>query len=217
MGYDLFLRDPVTREKLRVPGHLMHGANFPCEEAGGRLTPSLTTMAYLDLPYKYSHYYDEAFPDRDSDPVQNRKDAQQFQIKNTEGGIRSLDGLSGQEAVPLLQEMIRRIETRYRDIEGWIDTERDRVWYTDRKDPGNEKSPMEIYLKRFELRRDGMSDEEAQKYLDCRWEKHESRILVSEGDTRDYWQPTAANALRPLYQLIALSRMRPDGVWSEES
>lgn len=36
---------------------------------------------------------------------------------------------------------------------------------------------------------------------------------VSEGDTSDYWQPTAANALKALYQLVALAKMRPDCVW----
>lgn len=29
----------------------------------------------------------------------------------------------------------------------------------------------------------------------------------------DYWEPTPGNALKPLYQLIAIARMRPDGVW----
>ena len=28
-----------------------------------------------------------------------------------------------------------------------------------------------------------------------------------------YWIPTRANAIRPLYQLLALAQMRPDGVW----
>ena len=28
-----------------------------------------------------------------------------------------------------------------------------------------------------------------------------------------YWKPTAANAVRPLYQLIAMAQLRPDGVW----
>lgn len=28
-----------------------------------------------------------------------------------------------------------------------------------------------------------------------------------------YWAPTRENALRPLHQLLALARMRPDGVW----
>lgn len=36
---------------------------------------------------------------------------------------------------------------------------------------------------------------------------------ISEGDTSDYWMDTAANAIRPLHQLIALAKMRPDCIW----
>ena len=32
-------------------------------------------------------------------------------------------------------------------------------------------------------------------------------------DAGGYWTPTKANAIKPLYQLLALARMRPDGVW----
>lgn len=28
-----------------------------------------------------------------------------------------------------------------------------------------------------------------------------------------YWKPTRENAIRPLYQLLAFAKMRPDGVW----
>lgn len=28
-----------------------------------------------------------------------------------------------------------------------------------------------------------------------------------------YWLPTKENALKPLYQLLAMAQMRPDGVW----
>lgn len=28
-----------------------------------------------------------------------------------------------------------------------------------------------------------------------------------------YWTPTRANAIRPLYQLLALAKLRPDGLW----
>ena len=41
-------------------------------------------------------------------------------------------------------------------------------------------------------------------------------LAVQEGGTmtlESYWCPTRANALRPLYQLIALAQIRPDGVW----
>lgn len=29
----------------------------------------------------------------------------------------------------------------------------------------------------------------------------------------DYWIPTKENAIKPLYQLIELAKMRPDGIW----
>lgn len=28
-----------------------------------------------------------------------------------------------------------------------------------------------------------------------------------------YWMPTRANAIKPLYQLLAMAKMRPDGIW----
>ena len=36
---------------------------------------------------------------------------------------------------------------------------------------------------------------------------------ISEGPCDDYWEATAANAIRPLHQLIAMAKLRPDGVW----
>ena len=36
---------------------------------------------------------------------------------------------------------------------------------------------------------------------------------ISEGPCKDYWEATAANAIRPLYQLLAMARLRPDGIW----
>ena len=43
--------------------------------------------------------------------------------------------------------------------------------------------------------------------------KEEYTVMVSEGDTDDYWEATAVNAIKPLHQLIAMAKMRPDGVW----
>ena len=31
-----------------------------------------------------------------------------------------------------------------------------------------------------------------------------------------YWMPTKENAIRPLYQLLAMAQMRPDGVWESD-
>lgn len=43
--------------------------------------------------------------------------------------------------------------------------------------------------------------------------KDENGWKDGEGDTDDYWETTAANAIGPLYQLIAMAKLRPDGVW----
>lgn len=44
-----------------------------------------------------------------------------------------------------------------------------------------------------------LTEEEIQEYAD--------------GDAGGYWTPTRENATKPLYQLLAMARMRPDGVW----
>lgn len=41
----------------------------------------------------------------------------------------------------------------------------------------------------------------------------EERRNCERQGTTGYWAPTRANAIRPLYQLLALAQMRPDGVW----
>ena len=46
--------------------------------------------------------------------------------------------------------------------------------------------------------------------------KYESRKEIVEryeGYNTDYWKPTAANAIKPLYQLMTLAKMRPDCIW----
>lgn len=40
----------------------------------------------------------------------------------------------------------------------------------------------------------------------------ERRECEEQGCT-GYWMPTRANAIRPLYQLLALAQMRPDCIW----
>lgn len=35
----------------------------------------------------------------------------------------------------------------------------------------------------------------------------------ANGGAGGYWTPTRENAIKPLYQLLAMAKMRPDGVW----
>lgn len=41
----------------------------------------------------------------------------------------------------------------------------------------------------------------------------EERRKCEEQGATGYWMPTRENAIRPLYQLLALAQMRPDGIW----
>ena len=40
----------------------------------------------------------------------------------------------------------------------------------------------------------------------------EKREYRRDGAT-GYWMPTRTNAIKPLYQLLALAKLRPDGIW----
>lgn len=42
--------------------------------------------------------------------------------------------------------------------------------------------------------------------------ENERRDLESK-KVKGYWLPTRENAIKPLYQLLAMAKLRPDGVW----
>ena len=48
---------------------------------------------------------------------------------------------------------------------------------------------------------------------DIEYEAEDIEVDIYEGDVENYWKATAANAIHPLYKLIALAKMRPDGIW----
>lgn len=39
------------------------------------------------------------------------------------------------------------------------------------------------------------------------------RAEYDKQNVTGYWAPTRQNAIKPLYQLLALAQMRPDGIW----
>ena len=58
---------------------------------------------------------------------------------------------------------------------------------------------LEHAIKTLESMTEDLSEEEIQEYKDR--------------GAGGYWTPTRANAVRPLYQLLAMAKMRPDAVW----
>ena len=129
-----------------------------------------------------------------------------------------MSGLSGALAIPVLEEMIRRIEAKYKPDGAWITTEREQVNYINRKTGKQTEDGFDMLTEYFKLRKQGHSEEDTERILNELYEEQIEIIEMNEGsDGGSYWSETAANAIRPLHQLIALSRMRPDGIWSEES
>lgn len=191
MSYDIRLVDPVTKEPLHTKvNHDMRGGMYAM---GG------TTELWLNITWNYAHYYYES---TDGDPRFAHDEISAYYADGTTGpvkteyGIRGIYGKTGAESIPMLKDLIERIESNYKDENGeWKSARRKRRVVYD--EDGNQ-TKMDV----FEAVRDNI------KYT-VKTEEYD----ISEGDTSNYWTDTAANALRPLHQLIAMARIRPDGVW----
>ena len=118
-----------------------------------------------------------------------------------DGGIRALDGKTGLESIEMLQDMISKIEQKYHANGIWISTERfKRILYIPEL---NKASTFDNFLGTRSW--DDIPMENASEYMVDYW--------VNEGSSNDYWESTAANALKPLHQLLTMAKLRPDGIW----
>ena len=179
MSYDIRLVDPVTKEPLY--------SDVPHEMRGGMYCIGGTTELWLNITYNYANYYYEA-TDGDS----------RFANDDYKGGvrygIRGIYGKTGAESIPMLKDMIARIEAKYKPGGKWITTKRTKTRCLDEHGVEH-KDPYRLIIS-------------GKPYT-----TEEYEVEISEGPNRDYWEATAANAIGQLYKLIALAQIRPDGVW----
>lgn len=154
---------------------------------GGTYALGGTQELWLNITYNYAHYYYEA---TDGDARFAHEEEYRDGTK-TEYGIRGIYKKTGLESIPMLEDMITRIWERYCPNGEWIKTER-----TERKYIYGDGIEVDV----FEAVKRGIEATEVKK-------------IVSEGPSERYWDDTAGNAIKPLYQLIAMAKMRPDGVW----
>ena len=192
MSYDISLKDPVTMETLH--------AKFNHEMTGGTYALGGTDELWLNITYNYASYYYEA---TDGDSRFAHDEVSCYYADGTVGpietqyGIRGIYGKTGAESIPLLTDMIKRITNKYKKNGKWVTTKREGTKFKDLS--GKELDQHDAFHKEF------IEHEQIIK------EKYEYE--VNEGNTEGYWEPTAAKAIRPLYQLISMAYMRPDGVW----
>ena len=183
MSYDIYLKDEITGETIEF--------DTPHDMKGGTYAVGGTSEAWLNITYNYSdYYYDAAEGDKrffgslpDDRPNEEPRNL----------GIRGIYGKTGAESIPMLKDMVQMIWDKYHTHGEWITTERNETIYLDKK--GHEIDLVTAMHKGIEY-----TEKEIVKQ-------------VNEGPNRDYWEPTAGNAIRPLKQLIAMAQMRPDGVW----
>lgn len=199
MSYDIRLKDPVTDETLDLPvKHVMTGGTYQADydEQTRTFSAKPISEAWLNVTYNYGRYYYDA-TDGDSRFAHDEisayyADGTTGPVK-TEYGIRGIYGKTGVESIPMLEDMIERIKEKYKPAGEWLITSRDRTRYRD-------KSGKEVDFYYALHHRDECTSED---YTED----------IREGPCDDYWEATAANAIRPLYQLIAMAKLRPDGVW----
>lgn len=86
MSYDISLVDPVTKETLE--------ADFVHHITGGSYTIGGTRKLELNVTWNYCKFYygDKAFGDK---------------------GIKSLDGMTGAESIPILKKLFQTLETMF--------------------------------------------------------------------------------------------------------
>lgn len=194
MSYDIRLKNKATGETARMkhPQYVRGGTvRAVMDERTGQLVQAEQVEADINITYNYSHYYYEA---TDGDIRFAHDEVSAYYADGTTGpietkyGIRGLYGATPAESIPMLIDMIEKIKAKYTDESGeWIDTERTKTVYY--------KNGVEI-----------PSRDEIEAILHSAYdEKKEITFMVNEGDMSDYWQATAANAIKSLQDMIVMA------------
>ena len=159
------------------------------DEKTKTFSPAAIQDAWLNITYNYSKYSYEAA--EGDDRFYGVEDLDDEGYHNC--GIRGIYGKTGLESIPMLRDLASRIETKYKKDSEWITTKRNITVFRDMD--GNERHPIEIFVHKLEYTKEEYEEE------------------INEGINSDYWESTAGNAIKPLYQLLVFAELRPDGVW----
>ena len=192
MSYDIRLTERTSSKTIKLPiKHVMIGGTYQADydEKTKTFSPAAIQDAWLNITYNYSKYYYEAA--EGDDRFYGVEDLDDEGYHNC--GIRGIYGKTGLESIPMLRDLASRIETKYKKDSEWITTKRNITVFRDMD--GNERHPIEIFVHKLEYTKEEYEEE------------------INEGINSDYWESTAGNAIKPLYQLLVFAELRPDGVW----
>lgn len=190
MSYDIELKNKVTGEtaKMRHPQYV-RGGNVPARlnPMTGRLEQAEQAEAHINITYNYSHYYYEA---TDGDPRFAHDKVSAYYADGTQGPIVTeygIRGLYGKTPAESIPMLMDMI-TKIRQKY----TDENGEWIeTERTLKNGQEIP---------------EHEEVDAIL----------YLVNEGDMSNYWTATAANAIKPLMDMIVMATdnlTEKDVVW----
>ena len=187
MSYDIELIHRKTKQPLLLsqPQYIRGGTVKAELDKNGNLMQTKETEASINITYNYSHYYVEAT--RDDRRFFKQEANAEGNVTENSAGIRGLYGKTAAESLPMLRDMIERIKKKYMDQETgeWSVTKRKKVHFYDEN--GVEyKDPINAIINSLPYRK-------------------EEEIYVSEGDTSNYWEGTAANAIIPLMDMLYMA------------
>ena len=190
MSYDIELKNKVTGEtaKMRHPQYV-RGGTVPARlnPATGELEQAEQAEAHINITYNYSHYYYEA---TDGDPRFAHDKVSAYYADGTHGPIVTeygIRGLYGKTPAESIPMLMDMI-TKIRQKY----TDENGEWIeTERTLKNGQEIP---------------EHEEVDAIL----------YLVNEGDMSNYWTATAANAIKPLMDMIVMATdnlTEKDVVW----
>ena len=194
MSYDLEIIDKNTRKlKTLSTPRLIRSGTVPAEYANGKCVQIEQTEAEMNITYNYAKYFCEATRGDERFAYPSVIDQ-----GTTEYGIRGLNGKTTCESLPMIADMIEKIAKKYRDENGnWLKGKRTKTQYI--TEDGKEVDFWQA-----------MSHEENTT-------REVINYYVSEGDTTNYWERTAANAIESLKNMLLMATdfmNDPNAVWS---
>ena len=190
MSYDIELKNKVTGEtaKMRHPQYV-RGGTVPAKlnPMTGELEQAEQAEAHINITYNYSHYYYEA---TDGDPRFAHDKVSAYYADGTQGPIETeygIRGLYGKTPAESIPMLMDMIE-------------KIKQKYTDENGE---------WIKTERTLRNGQEIPEHE-------EVDAILYLVNEGDMSNYWTATAANAIKPLMDMIVMATdnlTEADVVW----
>lgn len=188
MSYDIKLINKNTKETIEVSTpFFMDGGTIPAYlDESWQWHQASQREAHVNITYNYSSYYyaatkgDERFAHIDCDG-------------KTCYGIRGLYGKPPRESIPMILDMISRINHQYKNDDGtWKYGKRERKEYINATGkPLSFERVLSLALR----------DDPELKNIQEKTIQYE----ISEGDTANYWEATAANAIRPLKLMLHIA------------